>query len=169
MYEYKPPRQNATAKILCALLFAAAAVAFVGSAFVPAYPVILQSVGLLLLIPFIQIFGRYLVLRHLYRVRPYEDGNADLEVYVYRGGDRMQLVCRIAFSEIVATAPLTKANKKPPHGIRRYNYCPDIGPVGALVLSVRNGDGDCEILLTPDDTLRAMLENACPRQTAIQE
>ena len=156
-------RKNATAKILCALLFAAAAVAFVGSAFLPAYPAILQSVGLLLLVPFIQIFGRYVVLRHLYRVRPYEDGSADLEVYVYRGGDRMQLVCRVAFSEIVATAPLTKANKKPPHGIRRYNYCPDIGPVDAMVLSVTNGDGNCEILLTPDETLRAMLENTASR------
>lgn len=160
MYDYKPPRRNATAKILCLLLFAASAVAFVGSAFVPAYPIILQSLGLLLLVPFIQIFGRYLVLRYLYRVRPYEDGSADLEIYTYRGGDRMQLVCRVALSEITAAVPLTRENKKPPHGVRRYNYCPDIGPTGALVLSVTNGDGDCEILLSPDEHMTALLQNA---------
>ena len=169
MYDCKPARKNPTAKILCLFLFAAAAVAFVGSAFVPAYPFVLQAVGLFLLVPFIQIFARYIVLRYLYRVRSYEDGSADLEVYTYRGGDRMQLVCRVSLSEITAAAPLTKENKKPPHGLRRYNYCPDIGPVGALVLSVTNGDGDCEILLTPDETMKDMLQNACPRQTAAQD
>ena len=169
MYDYKPPRKNAAAKILCTSLFAAAAAAFVGSAFVPAYPFILQVIGLFLLVPFIQILGRYVVLRYLYRIRPYEDGSADLEVYTYRGGDRMQLVCRVALSEITAAAPLTKENKKPPHGLRRYNYCPDIGPVGALVLSVTNGDGDCEILFSPDETMANMLQNACPRQTAAQD
>ena len=169
MYDYQPPRKNAKAKILCLLLFAASAVAFVGSVFVPAYPIILQSIGIFLLVPCIQILGRYVVLRYLYRVRPYEDGSADLEVYTYRGGDRMQLVCRVALSEITATAPLTSENKKPPHGLRRYNYCPDIGPADALVLSVTNGDGDCQILLTPDEMMRAMLENACPPQTAVKD
>ncbi len=169
MYDCKPARKNATAKVLCVLLFMAAATAFAGSAFVPAYPFILQAVGLFLLVPFIQILARYVVLRYLYRVHPYEDGSADLEVYTYRGGDRMQLVCRVALSEITAAVPLTKENKKPPHGLRRYNYCPDIGPVGALVLSVTNGDGDCEILLTPDETMKDMLQNACPRQETIKE
>ena len=162
MYEYRPPHRNARAKVICAALFAAAAVAFAGSALVPLYPVILQCLGLALLVPFIQVLGRFVVLQYLYRVRPYEDGSADLEVYTYRGGNRMQLVCRVAFSEIRRVTPLTGQNKKPPHGLRRYNYSPDIAPVGAIVLSVTNGDGDSEILLVPDEMLRAMLENAAP-------
>lgn len=169
MYDYIPPRKNANAKIICLLLFAASAVAFVGSAFVKAYPIILQSIGLVLLVPCIQILGRYVVLRHLYRIRTYEDGTADLEIYTYRGGDRMQLVCRVALFEITAVTPLTKANKRPPRGVHRYNYCPDIAPADALVLSVTNGDGDCEILLSPDEAMRDMLTNACPRQETIKE
>ena len=160
MYEYKPQRTNNTAKLAALLCFAITVIAFVGAAMVPKYPSILQCVGLCFLIPVIQITARYLILQYLYRVREREDGGVDLEIFAYRGGARMQLVCRVGLSEITAAAPLSGANKKAPHGIRRYNYHPDMGPQNGLVLSVTNGDGDCEILLSPDEGLSDILTRA---------
>lgn len=165
MYEYKPVRSNATAKLAVLLCLAATAAAFVASAQVPKYPSVLQALGLCFLVPAIQITARYLILQYLYRVREGEDGGVDLEVFAYRGGARMQLVCRVGLSEITAAAPLVTANKKAPHGIRRYNYHPDMGPLGGLVLSVTNGDGDCEILLSPDEGLAEILARAAKDYT----
>ena len=165
MYEYKPERTNKTAKLAVLCCFAAAAIAFVGASLVPKYPSVLQCVGLCLLVPIVQITARYLILQYLYRVREREDGSVDLEIFAYRGGARMQLVCRVGLSEITAAAPLSEANKKAPHGIRRYNYHPDMGPQGGLVLSVTNGDGDCEILLSPDEGLSDILTQAAERHT----
>lgn len=163
MYEHKPKRTNYTAKLAVAFCFAAAAIAFVGASLVPRYPSILQCIGLCLLVPVIQITARYLVLQYLYRVRECEDGSVDFEIFAYRGGSRMQLVCRVGLSEIVSAAPLSGANKKAPHGIRRYNYHPDMGPREGLVLSITNGDGDCEILLSPDKGLSDILTRAAKR------
>jgi len=141
-------------------LIAAAAVALIGAGLVPKYPVILQVIGIALFIPIIQVSTRYVFTSYLYRLRPYDDGSTDLEIFAYRGGARMQLVCRIGLTEITAATPLTDSNKKPPHGLRRYNYCMDIGPRDALVLSITNGDGDCEILLVPDKSLTDALTAA---------
>jgi hypothetical protein len=159
MYDFHPPRQNAVARLLAVALVALAAASFVVSSFVPKLAVIPQAVGLILLVPAIQIITRYVVSRYLYRICPYEDGNTDLDIYLYRGGARMQLVCRVGLEEITAAKPLTEENKKPPHGLRRYNYCPDIRPQNALVLSITNRDGDCEILLCPDEKMAALLQH----------
>lgn len=156
MYEQKPKRSSPTARIAVTLLLLASIAAFGGSAFTPT-PVVLQCVGLCLLLPMIQIVGRHFLLQYLYRVRTLEDGNVDFEVFTYRGGDRMQLVCRIGLEEITAATPLSAENKKPPHGKRRYNYHPDLAPKSGLVLSISNGDGECEILLSPDERLTALL------------
>lgn len=163
MYDYKPTRTNANAKIAVLLFLAAAVVAFVGGGMVPKYPSILQCIGLCMLVPVIQITARYLILQHLYRLREREDGSADLEIYTYRGGARMQLVCRVGLSEITAAAPLTAENRRAPKGIRRYNYHPDMKASSGLVLSITNGDGDCEILLAPDAYLREVLERAATK------
>ena len=157
MYDYRPPRQNVTARVLTLLLFALACAAFVGAALMPKHPVILQSAGLLLLVPLIQIVSRYLAVRHLYRISPYESGEVDLEIFLYRGGTKMQLVCRVGLEEITQIAPLSDSNRKPPHAMRRYNYAPDIRPAQATVLSITNGDGDCEILFCPDERILQIL------------
>ena len=157
MYDYKPRRTNAKAKVAVLLCLCAAVIAFVGGGLAPKYPSVLQCIGLCLLVPVIQITARYLVLQYLYRLRQREDGDADLEIYTYRGGSRMQLVCRVGLSEITATASLTVGNKQAPKGVRRYNYHPDLAPARGLVLSVTNGDGDCEILLAPDEYLTKIL------------
>ena len=166
MYDYRPPRQNAKARMLVLMLLILSVASFACSAMMPQYPMILQCVGLLLLLPMIQITARYLVIQYLYRLHPYEDGNVDFEIFSYRGGARMQLVCRVGLEEVVAVAPLREENKRAPHGIRRYPYQPDMGPRDALVVSIRNGDGDCEILIAPDAHIREALERAaasyCP-------
>lgn len=157
IYEYRPPRGNGKARLATALLLLASLIAFAGAALLPAYPFILQCVGLCLLIPVIQITARYLVVQYLYRLREREDGTVDFEVFSYRGGARMQLVCRVALSEITAAKPLDAANRASPREMRRFTYHPDMRPDSGLVLSVTNYDGDCEILLAPDAYLTEVL------------
>ena len=166
IYEYKPSRGNGKARIATVLLLLAALIALVGSALVPSYPFILQCVGLCLLIPVIQITARYLVVRYLYRLREREDGTVDFEVFSYRGGARMQLVCRVALAEIKAARPLDAENRAAPHGLRRYTYHPDMLPDTGLVLSVTNYEGDCEILLAPDAYMTDVFARAAEQAAA---
>jgi hypothetical protein len=156
MYEFKPQRQNQIAQLLVGALIALALTSFLISAFVP-MAWIPQTVGLALMVPMIQLVTRYVVTRYLYRICPYEDGNVDLDIYAYRGGTKMQLVGRIGLEEITKAEPLGKENRKPPQGMRRYNYCPQMFSKEALVLSVTNGDGDCEIILCPDKKMADIL------------
>ena len=76
------------------------------------------------------------------------------------GGDKMQLVARVGLEEITAVTPLTAANARAKRGMHRYNYAPDIRPQDAVVLSITNGDGDCEMLLCPDKRIRDILQSA---------
>ena len=77
MYEYKPQRTNSFALYFIAMLFAAAIASFVASAFLPIASWIPQTVGLLLMVPMIQLITRYMATRYLYRICPYEDGNVE--------------------------------------------------------------------------------------------
>jgi hypothetical protein len=160
MYDYRPQRKNCYAQLMILWFFLAAAGCFIASSFLPAFPFILQSVGLLLLVPAIQLIARYCATRYLYRLATYEDGNVDLDVYAYRGGDKMQLVCRVGLEEITGVKALTKENRRAPKGLRRYSYAPDMFPCEALVLSVTNADGDCEVLICPDEHMKNILTSA---------
>ena len=163
MYDYRPQRQSPKAKILSFGLLCAAILLFFLSAKMERFAFIPQCVGLALLLPMIQIVARYVILQYLYRLRPYEDGNVDFEVYSYRGGSRMQLVCRIGLEEITDVRPMgaAKGEKKP-----RYNYHPDMAPKTGVLVSVRNADGECELLLAPDAHLFEMLDNAARQNKA---
>ncbi len=163
MYDYRPQRSNYTAHLVVLWLFLLSAASFISSAFVPKFPALLQSLGLLLLVPAIQLIARYMAVSYLYRLHTLEDGTTDLEVFSYRGGDKMQLVCRVGLYEITGTAAFCKENRRAPKGLHRYNYSPDLSPKAALVLSVTNGDGDCEILLCPDERMREILTSAPDR------
>lgn len=168
MYDCHPKRRNRRAQLLVLLFVTLAALSFTVSAFLPRFASIPQIFGLFLLVPAIQIAARYTVVSYLYRLRPIEGtDDADFEVYTYRGGAKMQLVCRTALSEIRAVTPLTKENRRPPHGIRRYHYEVDLCPREAMVVSLVTADGPCEILLSPDEKLfeifeTAAVKNACP-------
>ena len=158
MYQFKPARQNARARVIVLSLFAAAALCFLIATRLDRLAIIPQSVGLVLLLPAIQLLSRFVVTQYLYRITPREGRSPDLEVFAYRGGSKMQLVCRVGLDEITALTDLTDENRKPPKALRRHNYCVDLAPRDAVVLSIKNGDGECEILLTPDATMRAMLK-----------
>ena len=168
MYDYRPQRRNYYAHITVLWLFLCSAACFITSGFLPKFPVLLQAVGILLLVPAIQLIARYMATQYLYRLRSYEDGNTDLEVYSYRGGDKMQLVCRVGLEEITAATSLCAQNRRAPKGMKRFNYSPDLAPAKALLLSVTNGDGDCEILLCPDRHIEDILRSAAQPQDAKQ-
>ena len=165
MYDYRPNRQNYKAHFAVLSLILCAVALFVGSVFAPVFPVILQALSLILLVPAIQLIARYLAVQYLYRLREYEDGNVDLEIYTYRGGTKMQLVCRIGLEEITAAHPLSKQNRRAPKGMRRFQYCPDLAPEQAMVLSITNTDGDCELLLSPNQRLTEVLCAAAEKKT----
>ena len=114
-YDCRPARQNYGAHLVVLTLFALSGVSFGLSATV-SYPVLLQVLGLIFILPAIQLIARYLATRYLYRLRTYEDGKADLEIFVYRGGAKMQLVCCVGLEEITAIAPLGKENARAAKG-----------------------------------------------------
>ena len=157
MYDYRVERSNYKAHFLVLWLFISSGVCFGVSSVLPPHPVLWQSLGLLLLFPAIQLIARYMASRYLYRIRTYEDGNVDFEVYLYRGGDKMQLVCRVGLEEITAVTELSKENRRAPANIKRYNYAQDLWPARALVLSVSNEDGECEVLICPDRRIEELL------------
>ena len=167
MYDYKVISGKPHAKTAVLLLLLLAVLLFVAGGMTEDFRVLLQCLGLCVLFPSVQITARYLVQQYLYRLRSYEDGNVDFEIYTYRGGARMQLVCRVGLEEITAAVPLGAANRKPPRGMRRYAYNPDMRPKSALVLSITNGDGDCEVLVCPDEYLARVFEDAAKKNAEL--
>ncbi len=156
-YEYRPVRQNYNAHLAVVGCLLLSVGCFVSSAFWPSFAVIPQTIGVAILIPAIQLVAKYLVVQYLYRVCVREDGGVDLEIFVYRGGAKMQLVCCVGLDEITAAVPLTKQSRRAAEGRKRYHYCMDLAPERALVLSVTNADGECEVLLAPDERMCELL------------
>ena len=156
-YEYRPPRGNYYAHLCTMMFFLLSGVCFAASGFLRELAVMWQSLGILLLLPAIRLVGKYMAAQYLYRVHTLEDGSVDLDVFLYRGGAKMQLVCRIGLDEITAALPLTRENRRAEKGIRRYSYCADLSPDRSLLLAVTNADGDCEVLLSYDETLATIL------------
>ena len=159
-YDYQPVRQNYLAHSAVLLLFLFSGAAFGISGFVPVGAVLWQILGLVLLLPAIQLIARYMASRYLYRLHTYEDGRADLEIFLYRGGSKMQMVCCVGLDEIVAAQPLTKENARAAKGVKRYDYAQDLHPAQACVLSILNADGVCEILFCPDEYMHRVIADA---------
>lgn len=165
-YDYRPIRQNYTAHALVVLLFLFSGASFMCAAFFPLLGIAWQVLGLALLLPAIQLIARYMASRYLYRLHSYEDGSVDLEIFLYRGGDKMQLVSCVGLDEITAAVPLSASNAHVKKGIKRYNYAQDLRPVKALVLSISNADGDCEVLFCPDEHMIRAMETALAARQA---
>ena len=160
MYEYIPPRKGVSARLLVLGLLLLSVAFFVLAFQFSALAPLFQSLGLFLLLPTVQIAARYIILRYLYRITPYESGEVDFEIYSYRGGNKMQLICRVGLEEITAVTPLTDANRRAKKGMPRYNYCPELSPKDAYLLSITNADGSCEVLFSPDQKLLEILRSA---------
>ena len=159
-YDYVPKRNLGRPITVVILLTLGAVLSLAASFFMEQYSYIPQTVGFLLLLPAIQLSARFLFTRYLYRLRTREDGVVDFEIFTYRGGDRMQLVSRVGLDEITATAPLTSENKRADKGMDRFSFHPDMGASEGLVVSVRNCDGDCELLIAPDGHIAEVLAKA---------
>lgn len=159
-YECKPKRRNHKAHGVVLALILAAVGCLIGAGFLPAYGVLVQTLAILLFVPAIYLAGKYLIMQYLYRVHTLEDGSVDLDVYLYRGGTKMQLVGRMGLVEITNVALLEKGNRRPAKGQKRYSYCMDMAPDKAIVLSISNEDGECEVLLSYDETLARLLSDA---------
>ena len=163
-YDCRPARQNYGAHLITVTLFACASVSFVLSGVMGTFAILWQVLGLIFILPAIQLIARYMASRYLYRFRSFEDGQAELEIFAYRGGERMQLVCCIGMDEITAIAPLTRENARAKKGCKRYNYAQDLRPREATVLSISNRDGACEVLFCPDAALlRLLAELVAPK------
>ena len=156
-YECIPKRRNYKAHGIVLALALAAVGCLIGSGFMPAYAVLVQTLAILLFVPAIYLAGKFLLMRYLYSVRTLDDGSVDLDIYMYRGGTKMQLVGRMGLAEITNVALLGKENRKPQKGLKRYSYCVDMTPDKAIVLSISNEDGECEVLLSFDETLAELL------------
>jgi hypothetical protein len=168
MYDCRPIRQNYYAHIAVLFFFLSSGALFASSGFVAYGAVTMRCVALALLLPAIQLIAKYMSARYLYRIREYESGEVDLEIYVYRGGDKMQLVSCVKAEEIEKIAPLGMENRKAPKGQKRYGYTPDLSPAKATVLSVTNEEGACEILFCPDAGMLSLLHEIvakCPRKS----
>ena len=163
-YDYRPNRQNYTAHSLVMLLFLFSGISFGLSGFFPTVSVPCQVLGMLLLLPAIQLIARYMATRYLYRLHTYEDGRTDLEIFSYRGGDKMQLACCVGLCEITAALPLGKENQRAKKGVKRYSYAQDLCPQKALVLSVSNADGACEVLFCPDEYIARVIAETIAAQ-----
>ena len=159
-YDYRPIRQNYTAHALTVMLFLLSGVSFGFSTVLPPHSIPWQVLGLSLLLPAIQLIARYMASRYLYRLHTYEDGRTDLEIFLYRGGDKMQMICCVGLDEITAAAPLSRENARAAKGIKRYNYAQDLRPREALVLSLSNADGVCEVLFCPDEYIARVIADA---------
>lgn len=159
-YDYRPIRQNYKAHALVVLLFLLSGVAFGSSGLWPEQRIQWQLMGLLPLLPAIRLIARYMASRYLYRLHVREDGCTDLEIFVYRGGERMLMVFRVGLGEILDAAPLSPRNARAPKGVKRHNYAQDLYPQRGLVLRVPLGEGSCEVLFCPDTHIIREIENA---------
>lgn len=157
-YEVCPKRENHKAHYLVLLFFMLAAVLLVVAGFMNRFSVLVQSLAILLLLPAIYITGKFLIMRYLYRVNVNEDGSVDFDVFSYRGGTKMQLICRLYLWEITEVRELCEENRRPAKSVPRYAYCADMSPKRALVLSVNNEDGACEVLISYDEKLAELLK-----------
>ncbi|MBO7341573.1 MAG: hypothetical protein J6U87_02715 [Clostridia bacterium] len=164
-YDCRPVRQNYGAQLLCVALFACAGVSFVLGG-VMEHAILYQVLGLCFVLPAIQLIARYMASRYLYRLHVQEDGTAQLEIFVWRGGARMQMAFCVGMAQITAITPLGKKNARPPKGCRRHNFAQDLRPQRATVLSLSVQEGACEVLLCPDEGLLRLLHEytASPSQ-----
>ena len=86
MYDYIPVRKGILARLLALFLFLLSVALLILSMQLGKAAPFVQSAALLLLLPTVQIVTRFIIMRYLYRIAPYESGEVDFEIYSYRGG-----------------------------------------------------------------------------------
>ena len=137
MKQYIPAAKNNRAKKTATAIFAASLVLFAVSGIkaIP-YHSVLQLVSFALMTAAIMVCVRYLFRSYCYRVEVCDDGYEFVVLELSKSG--AQTVCRLSMGALLSAERFTRelaAEKKAQKGLKIYNYCVDIAPTDALLLT----------------------------------
>ncbi len=148
MYEYIPKTKKA--KTVGSVLFFLALALFAASGFpIFAYRGVLQFISIVLLTVAILLLGKK---QYIYRIE-----ETDFVVEELSRSSRVT-VCRLETAKLLTIQPWKKA----PKGVRIYNYCVDIAPENAYLLTFEDGAfapycKEICIRFQPDEKMIALL------------
>ena len=154
-YSNVPQPQNRIASVASAVTFAVALIGLYGSQLMPAFPALLQLIGLFALVASIYMLVRAQT-RYIYAVEP--DGteaDEDDLVIARRQGKRRTVVCRLAMKDIREIDMATPENKKELaqkyHGDNVHNYCAELMPARSVYLRFADSAPGTMLSATEDE------------------
>ena len=121
------------------------------------YPAVMQMISVMIITVTIMLMGRYLLRHYLYRVTDDGEGIDFVVDEISRRG--RYTVCRLALSQLVSATEWSDETK-PHKGVKIYNYCVDVKPVGSWLLDFEDGEDHIFIRLSPDDRLKSIFAEA---------
>jgi hypothetical protein len=135
--QYIPTQTNTRAKRVATALFAASLALFFVSGFrtLP-YRSVVQLVSFSVMTAAILVCVRYLFRSYAYRIEPCEDGYELVVLELSKRGS--VVVCRLSMNALLSVEPWSDASvkeKRAQRSIKIYNYCVDISPADACLLS----------------------------------
>ncbi len=137
MKQYIPAAKTNRAKKLATAIFAASLVLFAVSGIkVIPYRSILQLFSFALMTAAIMVCVRYLFRSYCYRVEEANNGYEFVVLELSKAG--AQTVCRLSMDALLSVEPETKEltrEIKKQKGLKIYNYCVDVAPRDALLLT----------------------------------
>ena len=137
MKQYIPSPKNQRAKRIATALFAASLVLFAVSGIraLP-YRSVVQLLSFALMTAAISVCARYLFRSYCYRIEPCADG---FEFVVLERSKRGETtVCRLSMAALLSVEPWPREKskeKRAQKNIKIYNYCVDVAPTDAYLLS----------------------------------
>ncbi len=166
MNQYIPSQQNHRAKKIATALFAVSLLLFAVSGIraLP-YRSVAQLFSFALMTAAIMVCVRYLFRSYAYRIEPCEDGFEFVVLELSKGGSTT--VCRLSTAALLAVEPWTDElakEKRAQKGLKIYNYCVDVAPADAFLLSFADSTyapGEMPICLKIqcDDTFKNTLHS----------
>ena len=137
MKQYIPTPQNGRAKKIATTLFAASMLLFAVSGIraLP-YRSVAQLFSFALITAAIMVCVRYLFRSYCYRIEPCEDGHELVILELSKRGTTT--VCRLSMAALLSVEPWSDElgkQKRTQKNLRIYNYCVDVSPTDAVLLS----------------------------------
>ncbi len=167
MYQYEPKSKKVREKTILLILLLIAVAAF-ASANIPGilFPSLLQLFAVFALVGVVMIVSRCLLRRFVYQVGPREDAPEgtpyDLvitEIY----GNRREVVCRIALTDIREITRITRENRKEISAItkrkRVYHYTEELFPEDYRMLTVEMEEEVFYIKIAANEDLIAAISS----------
>ena len=165
MNQYIPTPQNQRAKRIATALFSASMLLFAlsGIRALP-YRSVPQLLSFALLTAAIAVCVRYLYRGYCYRIEASEDGAELVVLELSKRGSTA--VCRLSMTALLTIEPRTRERspkKRPPKNLKIYNYCIDVNPTDAYLLTFADStyspsETPICILIQCNDEFRALLE-----------